>query len=67
MLKQNHVSTVEALEKQIRTLEGDLKKMMKANSEEEAVLRKEFKKASNEYENNMKQYDFEINNQTLEN
>lgn len=66
-LEANHTSTVDQLEKQIRTLEGEMRKVMKANNDEEATLRKEFKKVSNEYENNMKQYDFEVNNQTIDN
>ena len=53
-LKLNHNATVDQLEKQIRTLEGELKKVMKSNNDEEALLRKEYKKISNEYENNMK-------------
>mmetsp|Transcript_32111 Transcript_32111/g.49108 ORF Transcript_32111/g.49108 Transcript_32111/m.49108 type:complete len:285 (-) Transcript_32111:167-1021(-) len=67
MLKANHTSTVEALEKQIRTMETELKKVLKSNSDEEAVLRKEFKKASNEFENNVKQYDYDVSTQTIEN
>ena len=40
---------------------------MKQNSEEEAVLRKEFKKASNEFDNNMKAYDVDVSTQTMDN
>lgn len=58
---------MEGLEKQIRTLEAELKKVMKSNNEEEAQLRKEFKKASNEFDNNMKAYDVDVTTQTMDN
>ena len=54
LLEQNHVTTVEQLEKQIKTLEGELKRVMKGNHDEEFLLRKEFRITSTEHDTNMK-------------
>jgi len=58
---------VDTLEKQIRQLEQELKKVLKQNGDDEFQMRKEFKKAANEFDNNMKAYDVDVTNQTMDN
>ena len=44
-----------------------LKEVNSSNKKEEEELRKEYKKATNEYTANMGSYDLDVNNQTIDN
>lgn len=61
-LEEEHKLQVTALEKEIQQLTKMLKEVHTSNKKEEDELRKEYKKASNEYTANMNSYDLDVNN-----
>jgi septal ring factor EnvC (AmiA/AmiB activator) len=61
-LKEEHTVQVAALKKEIDKLTKQLNEVNKSNKKDEEELRKEYKKATNEYIANMGSYDLDVNN-----
>ena len=61
-LKEEHTVQVAALKKEIDKLTKQLNEVNKSNKKDEEELRKENKKATNEYIANMGSYDLDVNN-----
>jgi hypothetical protein len=59
-LQVQHVATMENLEKKRTVLEKDVTRVKSDNDKEEAELRKKFKAVSSAYQNNMQEYDREV-------
>jgi hypothetical protein len=54
------------LKKQIEKLEKDLKKVRDENDKDELNFMRDFKKVSQDFENNMNQYDNDVEMQIIE-
>ena len=61
-LEKNHEETMKKHNKDFEEFTKKYKALYKANTDSEAALRKEYKKASNMYKENMNQYDNELKN-----
>ena len=66
-LNENHESTMAELIKKKEIAEKQHAEQLNKNTKDEERLRKEFKKASSAYRENMNQYDMELKNGTKEN
>jgi len=66
-LQKSHKETCELLEKKMKSLTSDVEKVKTENEKEEAELRKKFKAISSAYQNNMQEYDRDVQTQTVDN
>lgn len=66
-LKLSHEQTMESLEKKRNLLTKDVNNVKQSNEKEEFELRKRFKQVSSGYQNNMQDYDREVQTATIEN
>jgi hypothetical protein len=66
-LEINHEELMKKLKKDYEDADKKFKALLKTNTDAENLLRKDFKKVSSSYTENMKQYDNELKNQTKDN
>lgn len=66
-LEVNHEELMKKLKKDYEDADKKFKALLKTNTDAENLLRKDFKKVSSSYTENMKQYDNELKNQTKDN